>query len=295
MFLKFSHLPFPIIIDSPNFISYFSLRHITFLVNNDDVTMKVLKDFYFENPFLKSYIDGATAVIKILKNPFEIITEIDLSEKLLNLIQYASDTDSIHSLLVLTEMDCCNETNYDNFLSSIFIENQTDESLPQIKGLNGRGKRARQINLLDQFIIKIVDFSKISVVGLQGGTVTPFIGASLAADFRCVSRNTVLSFSHVKHGIHPTGALPFFLSKYLTPSECKKYLFTGGEIDAETALELKLIDKIFESEDFENECLEYLRSLNKINLNVIKSTKQLMNIKQDLINYFDSESRLFFS
>ena len=137
-----------------------------------------------------------------------------------------------------------------------------------------------------------MDFKKISVIALQGSIVTPFIGASLAFDFRIASLNMQFSFAHADHGVHPSGALPFFLPNYLTPSESKKYLFMGGKIDTDKALKLNLVDKVFETIEFENKCIEYMGELNRLNVDLVRSTKKLMYDKEELNEYFEKESGL---
>ena len=146
--------------------------------------------------------------------------------------------------------------------------------------------------MLNRFILRLIDLKKISAIALQGSIVTPFIGVSLATDFRIASSNMHLSFAHVEHGVHPTGALPFFLPKFLTPSQSKDYLLLGGKISADKALKLNLVNKVFEAIEFESKCIEYINELNRINLNLVRSTKQLMYNKQEIENYFEKESKL---
>ena len=254
--------------------------------------METVNDFEFENQYLKSYVQDKTAIIKISKNPYEIATDIELSYKLINLISFADNSEAIHSLLAIPALSCCDEESYHNFIKSIFIEGSADDHLPKVKDPDSLNKRTKQINLLNRFILGLMDFKKISVIALQGSIVTPFIGASLAFDFRIASSDMQFSFAHVDHGAHPSGALPFFLPKYLTPSESKKYLLIGGKIDAEASLKINLVDKVFETQEFENKCIEYMDELNRLNVDLVRSTKKLMYDKEELNEYFEKESGL---
>ena len=262
-------------------------------MNSFKVTeMKAVNDFEFENPFFRSYIQEKTAILEILTNPYEIAIDIELSYKLINLISFADNSEAIHSLLVIPALSCCDEESYHNFIKSIFIEGSADDHLPKVKDPDSLNKRTKQINLLNRFILNLIDFKKISVIALHGPIVTPFIGASLAFDFRIASSDMQFSFVHTEHGVHPSGALPFFLPKYLTPSQSKKYLFMGGKIDAEASLKLNLVDKVFEPMEFENKCIEYMNELNKLSVNFVRSTKKLMHDKEELNKYFENESGL---
>lgn len=254
--------------------------------------MRTNNEFEFENQFLRSYIQGETAIIKFLNNPYEIATNIEFSSKLFNLISFADDSKAIRSLLIIPDLCCCDEESYHNFIKGIFIEENAENHTPKVRNSDSQAKRIQQINLLNRFILRLIDFKKISVMALQGSIVTPFIGVSLATDFRIASSDMHLSFAHVDHGVHPTGALPFFLSKFLTPSQSKNYLLLGGKIDAETSLKLNLVDKVFEAIEFESKCIAYMNELNRINFNLVRSIKRLMYNKKEVENYFDKESQL---
>jgi len=66
----------------------------------------------------------------------------------------------------------------------------------------------------------------------------------------------------------------------------------GGKIDAEASLKLNLVDKIFETMEFENKCIEYMNELNRLNVNLVRSTKKLMYDKEELNEYLEKESGL---
>ena len=152
--------------------------------------------------------------------------------------------------------------------------------------------RLRQINILNHFILEITKLSKIVVMGLQGCVVTPFFGLSLAADLRLVSDNFMVLFSHIKYGLHPSGALPYFLPKYIGLNHTQELLYMGGSISAKKARELGLINQIFPEKDFHHLCLDAIEILSNRHPNLIRSTKQLLNINiTDLEKYFEHESK----
>lgn len=257
--------------------------------------MNFLKSFESENELFKSYISESVAVIKVINNPFEKITNVEWNNKVIDLLNFAEKEISIHSVLFITELEYCKEIYYDQFLNSIFNDAQSDDKLPQPKSSQNRDERIRQINLLDRLIINLSQFSKLTIFALHGDVVTPFIGLSLTADFRICSDNLKLMFSHAKHGVHPTGALPFFLKQYFSPSLYKKYLFEGGNINSEAAKEYNLVNKVINESDFEKQSVKYAKEISKINLNVVRSTKRLLNQSEELKKYFENESSLFFS
>jgi 2-(1,2-epoxy-1,2-dihydrophenyl)acetyl-CoA isomerase len=142
-------------------------------------------------------------------------------------------------------------------------------------------------------ITQLVEFKKISVMGHMQNVVTPFFGAGLAADFRFASDDMSYSLSHLKYGVHPGGALPFFLPQYVGRNKATEILLRGDKISAQEAKEMGLITEIFPAVDFEKRCLEEIHELCKLDQRVIYTTKLLLNYtRHQLQDYFDVESAL---
>lgn len=255
--------------------------------------MKSVAQLEMETGLFKSYSHYSSMIIRAINNPFEKITDIRWNEHLIGLIDDIEKNDHIKSILFITDLEYCKEEYYDQFLDFIFNPDELDDDIKTAE-LERRLFREKQINLLDRLILRMVDFPKVSVAALQGSVVAPFLGYSLAADYRIASSNTVLVLSHAEHGVHPTGALPFFLNRFLNPTDCKKYLFEGGRIKAEKALELKLVDHVFPEESFEENCMIFMEKINRLNLNVVKAAKKLLNFKKDLMLYIESEATSYF-
>jgi enoyl-CoA hydratase/carnithine racemase len=138
------------------------------------------------------------------------------------------------------------------------------------------------------------EFKKPIIMGLCGEVVTPFMGASLTADMRFCSENMYFSLSHMKYGLHASGALPFFIPKYVGQSKAAEILYKGGIIGAKEAAKLDLINDIFPVKDFENKCIIEAKKLCKINSSVLQSTRYLLNhYSEDLNKYLELESKKF--
>jgi 2-(1,2-epoxy-1,2-dihydrophenyl)acetyl-CoA isomerase len=97
----------------------------------------------------------------------------------------------------------------------------------------------------------------------------------------------------LKYGLHPSGALPFFLPRYLGYSKAKEILFKCEKITAQEAFDLGLINMIFPVVDFENHCLNEIEKICHLDTRVIHATKLLGSFSRvELRNYFDIESAL---
>ncbi len=125
---------------------------------------------------------------------------------------------------------------------------------------------------------------------LTGEIVTPFFGASLAADLRLASEDVMFLLSHAKLGVHPSGALPYFLPKYLGHAKAAKILFFADQIDVNEALELGLINEILPLENFEELCIQKVFQIMSRGSNAIKCTKKLLGYSfEGLDKYLNME------
>lgn len=250
--------------------------------------MPKIDEFKHEDDVLKTYIEEDIAVIKIKCHVFDAITDLAESGKFISLFHIAERAKEVKAVLLLNEGGCYNEEEYENFLSRL----QKDEK-DTTKSTYEKVDRTRQINILNRVITQISDFRKISVFGLQQNVVTPFFGASLAADFRFANEEMSFSLAHLKFGVHPGGALPFFLPHYVGHGKAAEILLKGEKIEAKKALELGLITEIFPTQDFERRCLTEIHKLCQLGTRVINTTKLLLNFsRSDLRHYFDTESAL---
>ena len=129
-------------------------------------------------------------------------------------------------------------------------------------------------------------------MGLQGDVVTPFFGITLAAEFRFAHPGMRFVLAHSKLGLHPSGALPFFLQRYVGQSRASDILYCGCEIEAVKAKEMGIINDVFDS-DFEKTSVQKALELGDMDGDVLRLTKKLNNAFVDnLEKYFDEESKL---
>jgi enoyl-CoA hydratase/carnithine racemase len=130
------------------------------------------------------------------------------------------------------------------------------------------------------------------VSGLQGTVVTPFVGTAMVADFRYASENAVFSMAHNRHGLHPSGGLPFFLSSYLHHSKALEMMM-GENILAKDALDLGLINKLLPNEDFIEQLVKEIQPYLKLPICTIRDTKRLTNFSRKALGeYFEYEGSL---
>jgi len=243
------------------------------------------------NDFYEISILDELSILEIKEKVFDLITDINLSGKLIEFLNGIDHNPDIKALILYNHPESLNEEQYNVFISRILHLDGTTESTdkPCFKEKNAR---FREINVLSSLIRNLAKLQKLVFAGLNGTVVTPFIGTALVADFRYASNDAVLSMVHNKYNLHPSGGLPFFLSNLLHHSKAIE-IQMRDRIDAQEALELGLVSKLLPKENFRENLINEARKYTKLSYCTIRDTKRLTNFNRHALNdYFDFEASL---
>jgi enoyl-CoA hydratase/carnithine racemase len=251
----------------------------------------MIMSYFTEYNSFVIYPRESVAVIKINDKIFDLVTDLEESDHLMDVIKKSENDKKIMALLITNEPGCFGEDIYDQFIHEI-LEQHSHTNKDDLPDFTEKNIRFREINILNKFIREILDYQKLCYAGINGDIVTPFFGTSLAADFRYATENTRFILAHNKFGLHPSGALPFFLSNYLSHSKAIE-IQLSHDISAKEAKKLGLINHIFSEENFEDQCLDIINKHLHCSTCTIQRTKQLTNFsRKDLYNYFRFEASL---
>lgn len=236
-------------------------------------------------------VQDGVALVKIeLQNAFEGMTSLETSGNLFALYDALEKDDDIRVVLIINESGSFGEEAYRRFLADFSGQDMNQFSLKNIVEYEKKLIRAREINLLQRFILRQVEYSKVMIMAMHGQVVTPFFGMSLATDLRFAAEDMEYSLKHVDYGLHPSGALAFFLQKYVGQGKAAEMLLKGGSIPAVTALKMGLINSVYPKGDFEDRCIHEAKKIAKLDPNVAATTRRLSyHFKKELKSYFAVE------
>lgn len=243
------------------------------------------------NDFYEISIMDELAILEIKEKVFELITDVNLSGKLVEFLNGIDHNPDIKGLILFNRPESLNEEQYDIFISRVcdFESVEANGEKPCFKEKNAR---FREINILNSLIRNIAKLQTLVFTGLNGIVVTPFIGTAMVADFRYASEDAILSMIHNKYNLHPSGGLPFFLSQHLHHSKALEVQMTD-RIKASEALELGLVSKILPSENFKDNLIAEARKYTRLNYCTIRDTKRLTSFnRKALKEYFEMEASL---
>ncbi|MBU2650889.1 MAG: enoyl-CoA hydratase/isomerase family protein [Bacteroidetes bacterium] len=248
-------------------------------------------DYHFERESFTTYSKGVVAIIRIKSKVFDLVTDLEESELMLDFIKKTEYDPQIMALLIINEPGCYGEDVYEQFMHKI-LELQPPEDNNANPNFIQKNTRFREINILNKIVKGTAEYQKLSFIGIDGDIVTPFFGAALSADFRFASKGSKIIMAHKKYGLHPSGALPFFLGRYLGHSKAIEFQLSDI-IKVKKAMELGLINEIFETDEFEKLCLIGINNYLHCKTCTMRRTKQLTSfVNRDLNDYFQFEASL---
>ncbi len=243
------------------------------------------------NDFIEISAEERIAVVKFKQKIFEFMIDLNESDSLIDFIVEIEHDREIKALFLVNDPLSIDDKGYDEFLSSIL----TDEHLlseHDSPNFCEKNVRFREINILNKIVKQIAKFNKLCFVGIRGTVVTPFIGASLAADIRYATENTIFSMAHNKYGLHPSGGMPYFLVQELGHQKALEILLSD-KITAKEAYAMGLVNKLFPEKDFMNSCINEIKKYIKIKSCTIRNTKRLANFSRTALgDYFNFEASL---
>jgi enoyl-CoA hydratase/carnithine racemase len=246
--------------------------------------------FNNKSDLLDIRVNGPVAIVKITGNVYQLITDINQSDNFIHVLTQVNQDNTLKALLLLNEKEVYSEKAYNSFMETVVETKLSEGGLPVIR----EGKINFLFNqVINRLIRRIIDFKKLFIVGLRGEVVSPFFGSSLAADFKFGSDKFSFLMAHQKFGLHPGGALPYFLSKFLHHSKATEILLRQSPIYAPEAMQLGLVNDIIEEHHFEETILERTLAFCSGPACTLHITKRLLNFtRKDLSDYIDFETQL---
>ena len=236
-------------------------------------------------------VEDNVAIITITEGVFHLVTDINESNVLIEFIRETEGNPDIKALFIVNKPGYLAADEYHEFITRI-MGHQGDCGEGGPPKFEHKDVRFRMINILNKIIKVLSEYRKLCFSGIDGDIVTPFIGAVLSMDIRYASEGTNFVMAHNKYGIHPSGALPFFLSQYIHHSRALEIQFRD-EFPVEEALQLGIVNKIFPAEYFQKRCLHEIQHFIKCENSTISATKRLTNYtRKALSDYFTYEASL---
>jgi enoyl-CoA hydratase/carnithine racemase len=145
-----------------------------------------------------------------------------------------------------------------------------------------------------RFVRLLPKIRKVLVAAVHGPTVGIGFTMLLHCDLVLAARSTRLSMPFVKLGLVPEAASSLLLPRLIGHQRAAELLFLGTAIDASTAFNLGLVNRIVEDEKLLEEARALARALVEQPAEALRATKQLLRNETGTANArIEEELRIF--
>ena len=125
--------------------------------------------------------------------------------------------------------------------------------------------------------LKIEALKKPVIAAINGYALGGGVELALACDFRIASTTSKFGFPEINLGLIPGAGGTQRLPKLIGKSKALELIATGDSIDAATAKEIGLIDKLVNPEELMEETLNFARKLSEKSQSAVQSAKKAVN------------------
>jgi len=128
----------------------------------------------------------------------------------------------------------------------------------------------------NKLISNIINLQKPVIASINGVVAGAGIGIALACDYKIASNNVRFVEAFINVALIPDTLTCYLLLRNIGLSKTIEYLTLGGEISAEEALKLGLINKVVPQEKLEEETNNIAKRYSEMPTKVIGLTKKLI-------------------
>jgi len=164
----------------------------------------------------------------------------------------------------------------------------------EMKGMSGI--QAMDFSKLGQGVFALIEsMEKPVIAAINGFALGGGSELAMACDIRIASDKAKIGQPEVNLGIIPGFGGTQRLSRLIGPANAKMLIYTGDIIDAQTALNVGLVNKVVPAEELMKEALEFAKKVISKGPNAIKFAKAVINkgIQADLLTGSSYEMEAF--
>jgi 2-(1,2-epoxy-1,2-dihydrophenyl)acetyl-CoA isomerase len=112
-----------------------------------------------------------------------------------------------------------------------------------------------------QMVLKIRTMRQPVIAAVNGAAAGAGMNIALAADIRFASESAVFGQNFAKVGLFPDYGGTFFLPQLIGPAKAAEMFYTGDMIDAKTALQLGLVNRLMPAGKLEGEAMAFAKGI----------------------------------
>ena len=132
----------------------------------------------------------------------------------------------------------------------------------------GKGREARDSKQLEPILrmgmgamLRMRMIPQPVIAAVNGAAAGAGMNVALAADIRIAAEEAVFGQNFAKVGLFPDYGGTYFLPQLVGPSKAAEMFYTGDMIDAQTALKLRLVNRVVPGAQLESEVKKFAAQL----------------------------------
>ena len=152
----------------------------------------------------------------------------------------------------------------------------------------------RQMNVMRRVTQAVRNTEAFVLATLSGRMVLPLFGPILACNSRIASDDFMLVNRMADYCITPLGGMPWFLTQLVGKNQADELIRCTGNIDAETALKLGLVEKVVPRDELLTDAIALAKDIADRPYGNREALKETAIAAGDSLEaYLDTEERLF--
>ncbi|MGE5372209.1 MAG: enoyl-CoA hydratase/isomerase family protein [Solirubrobacterales bacterium] len=138
------------------------------------------------------------------------------------------------------------------------------------------------ISLVHDAMNAVYNLRKPTIAAISGLALGGGLELTLSCDLRIAADNAVFGLPEINLGVHPGGGGTQILPKLIGAARAKELVFLGEMIDARTALNIGLVNRVVPFPDLMPEAQKIARKLCRKPPVALELAKELINCSMDL-------------
>jgi Enoyl-CoA hydratase/carnithine racemase len=188
--------------------------------------------------------------------------------------------------ITLIELEkCLEDSKKDENIRSIIITGSgrafcVGVDLKYVKSFLEKGEKFPYGDMLRKYfhrvILSIISLPKPVIASINGVVAGAGLGIAFACDYKIASNKARFVEAFINVGLVPDSGSVYFLLKSISLPKVMEFVTLGGEIDANEAFRLGLINKLVEHEKLEEETIQIAKKYAEMPTKAIGLTKKLI-------------------
>jgi len=129
----------------------------------------------------------------------------------------------------------------------------------------------------NKMVLTMRALEKPIIVAVNGACAGAGFGLALAGDFRYAADSAKFLTSFIGIGLVPDTGVAYWLPRLIGPARAAEMVFTNERVDAETAAQIGIVNKVFAADDLMDETMKVAQHLAQSPTRAIGLSKRVLN------------------